>query len=406
MADASMNILERAGRQRLGDGGLLALLALLSAFIPFSTDMYLPALPQMAAAMHTTPQLVNLTLILFFPFYSVGTLFWGPLSDKYGRKPVLLGGLVLYILASACCAAAATVAQLIVFRVLQAIAGGGAPAIATALVKDSFTGRRRERGLVLVQSMAMLAPIVAPLAGGLLLKVTAWRSIFLALAAIGIVALFWSLLLRETVVKRYAGTIFQTLGQLGAVLRNPGFTALLLLFSVAVLPLYTYLASSAYIYIDEFGLNPRRYSLFFAGNALTAVVAPLCYLLVVQRVSGRMIILGCFATIMFSGIAISLVGHLHPWVLALSIIPATMTMGIIRPPATHLMLEQQQEATGAASSLIICGMSIIGSFGMLLVSAHWHSLILPLGLVHLGSGAIGGLCWLSLSRQPFIRRPG
>ncbi|HEY3416912.1 MAG TPA: MFS transporter, partial [Armatimonadota bacterium] len=82
--------------QVLSDAGILALLALLSAFIPLSTDMYLPALPEMAAAFHAPTELVNLTLVLFFLFYSIGTLLWGPLSDKYGRKPMLLCGLALY----------------------------------------------------------------------------------------------------------------------------------------------------------------------------------------------------------------------------------------------------------------------------------------------------------------------
>ncbi|MHB9131329.1 MAG: multidrug effflux MFS transporter [Armatimonadota bacterium] len=394
-----------AGRQSLSDAGLLALLALLSAFIPLSTDMYLPALPQMADTLQTTTSLVNLTLVLFFLFYSIGTLLWGPLSDKYGRKPVLLYGLALFIAASLCCACARNVYELIGARILQAIAGGASPAIATALVKDLFAGRKRERGLVLIQSMVMIAPIVAPLIGAVLLKFLSWRGIFFTLAGIGVLALVWSLALRETVVERYRGSIVQTLGQLGVVLRNPGFSALLVIFSVIVMPLYTYLATSSYIYINEFHLDPTTYSFYFVCNALTAVIAPLIYLQLSKRILSRTIITGSFVVMVVSGVMIATLGHYYPWVLALCIIPATMTMGIIRPPGVHLMLEQVQGATGSASSLMIFSMSIFGSAGMLLMSCNWRTMIVPLGLVHIAAGVIAGLLWLVIAGKSFIKHP-
>ncbi|HEY3417669.1 MAG TPA: MFS transporter, partial [Armatimonadota bacterium] len=307
--------------------------------------------------------------------------------------------------ASACCAVAGNVYQLIVFRVLQAIAGGASPAIATALVKDLFQGQRRVRGLVLIQSMVMIAPIVAPLIGAFLLKYISWRGIFFTLAGFGVLALVWSLALRETVLARFKGSVLQTLGQLGAVLRVPGFTVLLVIFSLITMPLYAYLASSSYIYIDEFKLSPLWFSFFFMGNAASAVVAPFIFLSASRHVNSRAIITTCFVVMVGSGIAICLLGHLHPWTLALCIIPATMVMGIIRPPGTHLMLEQVQGATGSASSLIICSMSILGSAGMLLMSANWRSMIVPLGLVHLGAGIIAGGLWLALSGRPFIVHP-
>lgn len=390
--------------QTLNDAGLLALLALLSAFIPLSTDMYLPALPRMTETLHAPLSLVNLTLILFFAFYSFGTLLWGPLSDKYGRKPVLLIGLLCYIVASVCCACAVNVYQLIIFRVLQALAGGASPAIATALVKDLFHGRKRERGLVLIQSMVMIAPIIAPLIGAVLLNFTSWRGIFWTLAGFGVVALAWSLALCETVVNRYAGTIFQTWGQLGVVLKNPGFSSLLLIFSLVMMPLFSYLAASSYIYEQEFGLKALQYSFFFMMNATTAVVAPLCYLQMSRRLHSRTIITLCFAVIAVSGVLICSIGHLHPWLLALCIMPATLTMGIIRPPSTHLLLEQQAHATGAASALIICSGSLFGSLGMCLMSCNWSSIIIPLGIVHLASGLLCGVLWLTLARQPFVKQ--
>ncbi|HEY3376477.1 MAG TPA: Bcr/CflA family efflux MFS transporter [Armatimonadota bacterium] len=389
--------------QRLGDRGLLALLALLSAFIPLSTDMYLPALPTMAVTFHAPAQLVNLTLVLFFVFFSVGALLWGPLSDKYGRKPILLYGLAGYVLASAYCACTGNVYGLIGGRVLQAFSGGAAPAIAIALVKDLFSGRKRERGLVLIQSMVMIAPIVAPVIGALLLKWTSWRGVFWTLAGAGMLALLLSLALRETVVTRYRGTVLQTVAQLGVVLKNPGFSTLLLVFSLAGMPLFSYLAASSFIYIKEFHLSALTYSYYFMLNALCAVIAPFCYLQLSTRLSRRAIITLCYAVIAVSGVLICSLGQLHPWLLAFAIMPATLMMGVMRPPSTHLLLEQEHTAVGAASSLINCAGSFVGSIGMLLMSCGWRSMILPLGAVHLLAGLACGVLWLKLSRKPFVR---
>ncbi len=397
---------EQAPRpQRLSDGGVLALLALLSAFVPLSTDMYLPALPIMTKTLHAPASLVNLTLVLFFVFYSLGTLIWGPLSDKYGRKPILLGGLAGYVLASAYCACTGNVYGLIAGRIVQAIAGGAAPAMATALVKDLFTGHKRERGLAFIQSMSMIAPIVAPLIGAVLLKVTVWRGIFWTLSGTGTLALLLSLTLSETVVQRYRGTLGQTMAQLGAVLRNPGFSTLLLVFSLATMPLYAYLAASSFIYEGEFKLSELSYSFYFMLNASCAVIAPFCFLALSRRTGRAKIITLCYAAIALSGVLICTVGHLQPWLLALSIMPATLMMGVMRPPSTHLLLEQEKTAVGSASSLINCAASLFGSVGMLLMSLGWRSIILPLGLVHLLAGACCGLLWLKLARQPFVLHP-
>jgi DHA1 family bicyclomycin/chloramphenicol resistance-like MFS transporter len=170
----------------LGSKGLIVLIALLSAFVPLSTDLYLPALPGMSRYFNASADLINLTLIGFFVFYSFGTLFWGPLSDKYGRKPILLIGLSLYVAASILCANAWNVYSLILFRILQAVGGSAAGAIAMAMVKEVFEGRRRESVLALVQSMVLISPALAPVLGAFLLGFTSWRGVFWILAGIGV----------------------------------------------------------------------------------------------------------------------------------------------------------------------------------------------------------------------------
>lgn len=217
---------ERKTQKYLGSKGLIILIAFLSAFIPLSTDLYLPALPRMAEQFNAAPSLINLTLILFFLFYAGGTLFWGPLSDKYGRKRILLIGVIIYTAASALCAVSGNIYQLIIFRIFQAIASGAATSVAQAIVKDVYSGRKRESVLALVASMAMIAPIVAPVIGALLLSFTTWRGVFWTLTLVGAAVIVAGMAMEETIENRYTGNILQSIGRLGVVVRNPGFLSL------------------------------------------------------------------------------------------------------------------------------------------------------------------------------------
>ena len=202
-------------QKHLGDRGLIALITVLSAFIPLSTDLYLPALPGMGDYFHVSISITSLTLVLFFVFFGIGMLFWGPLSDKYGRRPVLIAGLAIYIAASAACALSGNIWHLIFFRVLQGIGGSAASAVSTAMVKDVYDGRKRESVLAIVQSMVLISPAVAPVIGAFMLSYTSWRGLFWTLGLVGVVSIIGSFLLEETVPSRYTGTMMQSLRRLG-----------------------------------------------------------------------------------------------------------------------------------------------------------------------------------------------
>ena len=154
--------MDQTKQKYLGATGLVLLIALLSGFVPLSTDLYLPALPGMSAYFGASADRINLTLTAFFVFYALGALGWGPLSDHYGRKPILMAGLGLYVLASAACAFTWNVEGLIVCRIFQALGGSAAGAVATAIVKDVYSGKKRESVLAIVQSMVLISPAVAP----------------------------------------------------------------------------------------------------------------------------------------------------------------------------------------------------------------------------------------------------
>ncbi|MBC3795455.1 multidrug effflux MFS transporter [Acetobacterium tundrae] len=388
----------------LGNRGMIIFLVLLSAFAPLSTDLYLPSLPTMTTYFNVPEYLTNLTLILFFVFFSLGILIWGPLSDKYGRRPILLIGITGYAIASFLCAASFNIYQLIFFRVLQAIGGGSASAVATAIVKDVYQDRKREETLAFVQSMVVIIPAVAPVIGALLLTFTSWRGVFIIQGVLGIIILTGSIVFQETLVTRSTGSILHTLGRLGVVLKNPGFTSLLLIFSMSSIASLAFISSSSYIFQNDFGLSSQVYSYFFAFNAMAMLLGPLIYIKLSSHFKRFSIINLCFIVTVLSGVAIVLLGHLSPWIFALALFPATLAGSCSRPPSAYLMLDQQVGDTGSASSLMGSFATIMGSLGMIIISFNMDHLILIIGALNIFLGLFAGGCWLIVTKKPFLRK--
>lgn len=189
---------------------MLLFLVVISCFPPLTTDLYLPALPLMAEALGTSKMMVNYTLSSYFVSYAVGLLFWGPLSEKFGRRPILFIGFLVYILMSALCANAASIEVLIFLRVLQAFGGSAITIVATSIVKDVYTGRERERIMATIMSLVVIAPMVAPILGAFLLSYFSWRMIFVSLSFFGFIAALLALFYKETLPSRYTGSVFSS----------------------------------------------------------------------------------------------------------------------------------------------------------------------------------------------------
>ncbi|KGK87837.1 membrane protein [Desulfosporosinus sp. HMP52] len=404
----NFNIEQTEAKQKtqkyLGQKGLIVLITFLSAFIPLSTDLYLPALPRMAENFKAAPSLINLTLILFFIFYAAGSLFWGPLSDKYGRKRILLVGLILYTAASFLCALSGDVYQLIGFRIIQAIASGAATAVAQAIVKDSYSGQKRVSVLALVTSMTMVAPIVAPVIGALILKFTSWRGVFVVLALIGLLITLAVIAMEETIDQRSTASILESLGRLGVVAKNPGFMSLLLTFSLMAIPMMSFISSSSYIYVNQFGLSEQVYSYFFAANAFFMVVGPLLYMRSTRFIKPVKLIMVSYVVACISGGLISTVGVNSPWLFALSLIPATFMGSITRPPSANLMLEQQKGDTGAVVSLMSFAFTIFGSIGMILISLDWADRVRVMGLMYVLFALLSLIMWQGISKKAYVQK--
>ena len=190
---------------RPGTFALTILLAALSAIGPLTTDMYLPSLPDIARLLNASTAQVQLTVSAYLLGFAFGQIFYGPLADRHGRKPVLLGAMALYCAASLACALSTSIEMLIAARALQALGGSGGIVLARAIVRDLYSGARAGRELSLIGAVMALAPVLAPLIGGVLQTGFGWRSVFFTLVGGGFfgAAIVWPLM-PETLSMRAA----------------------------------------------------------------------------------------------------------------------------------------------------------------------------------------------------------
>ena len=188
---------------RPGTFALTALLASLTAVGPLSTDMYLPSLPDIARDLGASTQQVQLTISSYLIGFACGQILYGPVSDRHGRKPVLLAAVALFCAATIVCMLATSVDMLIVARIAQALGGSGAVVVTRAIVRDLYSGARAGRELSVISSVMAVAPVLAPMAGGMLQAAFGWRSIFVLLVVAGVAAfaIVWALL-PETLQRR------------------------------------------------------------------------------------------------------------------------------------------------------------------------------------------------------------
>lgn len=387
----------------LGNKGLVAFLTVLSAFVALSTDIYLPALPSMTKDFGVPEYQTNLTLTLFFVFYALAILVWGPLSDRYGRRPILLVGLSCYTVAGALCAIAPNIYLLMLFRIMQAVGAGAASAVATAIVKDVYRGRRRESTLAVIQSMTVISPAVAPMIGALLLNLTSWRGTFWAQAGMGVLVVAMTVAFEETLQTKSTGSPLASLRRLGVVLKHRTFAYLLLIFSPVSIFAMAFVSSSSYVYQETFGVSSQVFSFFFAIFAVGLAIGPVIYIRLSRSWRRTSIITGCFVVIALGGVLVLLVGARGPWAYILAVLPSSIALSCMRPPAVYLMLDQHEADAGSVSALMSSSHMVMGSIGMVLVSLPFlGGRVEILGVLTLAVGLLSGALWLGVG-QPRIR---
>lgn len=373
---------------------MLLLLALLTAFPPLSTDMYLPALPHLEQIWHEPTTAINLTLSGFFIGYCFSLLLYGPLSDKYGRRPPLLVGIGVYIIASLLSGFANGVASLTILRIMQGAGAAAGSTIAMAITKDLYQGNDRQRILAYMGIIMALAPMLAPVLGGWIMTGLSWHWVFYTQAAFGIIALGGVLRMQESLAAPSQGSILAAMGMYVRLLRNRRYVVLIVLFSLIVLPHFSFIGSAAHIYISKFGLSEQVFSYFFAFNAMAIMAGSFACSRIQKRVSSRWLLTLSFAGILLGGILMNMTIFHGPWRLAVPMALASFAFGLSRPPSNHIVLEQVEHGAGAAAALMVFLYFIAGAFSMWFISLNWNDTIQIIATL---AGAVGGmvlLIWL------------
>ena len=382
------------------------LLALLAAFPPLSTDMYLPAIPLLQKSWHQPLAMINLTLVGFFVSYCFFLLIYGPISDRFGRRKPLLAGIGIFIIASLLCAGSGNVISLIVLRILQAAGAAAASALALAISKDVYNEFERERILAYIGVIMALAPMLAPVIGGWAMTWFSWHWIFVIQAAIGMIAWVGVFRMPETLKSFSAAGALQTAGIYVNLMRNRQYVGFALMMSLVVVPHFAFIAGSADIYITRFGLSEQIFGYFFALNAFAIMMGSFACTRLLKPLGARGVLTAGFAGILAGGLAMATGLLPGPWGLALPMAVISFSFGLSRPPSNNFVLEQVDRHAGAASSLLIFIYFMLGAFSMWLISLDWADKIRIIGLLGIACGGIILGIWLLLPKTMTEKRSG
>lgn len=357
-----------------------ATLGMLTAFGPFVTDFYLPVLPEMTGYFHTTPALASMSLTAGMIGLAAGQLFIGPLTDKYGRKRILVGSMLLFVVASLLCIFSGDIFMFNAMRVLQGLAGAGGIVIAKSMSADMYTGRELASFMALLGAINGIAPVCAPVVGGLMAGVTSWTGVFAVILAVGIVLMVCSMFLPETLqpANRIRKSVIKVYGNLFRVFRNSRFTLSVMAEMACFFMFFAYIASSPFIMQQVYHLSPLGYSLCFGLNALMIGVG--AAMATRFRSQGTCLRFGGLGMLAGTLLLAFLLNTAMPlWIVMLAYIYTLICFGLMQPPLTAIALDSERDNAGAASA-------IFGASGF--VAGALSSPLVGIGDVTLTSGLV------------------
>lgn len=345
-----------------------ATLGMLTAFGPFVTDFYLPVLPEMTGYFHTTPALASMSLTAGMIGLAAGQLFIGPLTDKYGRKRILVGSMLLFVVASLLCIFSGDIFMFNAMRVLQGLAGAGGIVIAKSMSADMYTGRELASFMALLGAINGIAPVCAPVVGGLMAGVTSWTGVFAVILAVGIVLMVCSMFLPETLqpANRIRKSVIKVYGNLFRVFRNSRFTLSVMAEMACFFMFFAYIASSPFIMQQVYHLSPLGYSLCFGLNALMIGVG--AAMVTRFRSQGTCLRFGGLGMLAGTLLLAFLLNTAMPlWIVMLAYIYTLICFGLMQPPLTAIALDSERDNAGAASAIFGASGFVAGALSSPLV---------------------------------------
>ena len=367
----------------------IIMLAMLAAFGPFCTDLYLPALPAITRELHTDAAAMQLTLTTSFLGLALGQLLIGPISDAYGRKRPLYVSLIVFALSSVVCALAPNITALIIARFFQGLAGAGGIVLSRAIACDLYSGARLTQFMSLLMTINSLAPILGPICGSLLATYFDWPALFIFLALWGALLLVASFkAIDETLPQeKRSPQIKEAIWDLGRELKNPPFICLALALSLISGVFFGYLAASPFIFQEIFGLTPLEYSLVFALNAICVTLGANA---AAWRIPERTIACASLLILLLAplGLLLEITLELHSFSLvAVSLALFVVMNGAAQSTGFTEVMAVRQGGAGAATGLFGVLSFFFGALTAPLVGLMGETSMVPLMLVMMGSGS-------------------
>lgn len=347
-------------------------------------DMYAPALPSMQVAFGVSEQYLNTTVFSFLIASTIAMVLAGPVSDRFGRKPVLLAGCASFTVGSFVCAIAPGVEVLIVARALQAVGYGVTATLSAALVKDAYEGDDLKLAMTLLESLIILGPVAAPFLGSFVIEFIGWRGIFWGLAAAGVLTMVMALLITETYDalanrgKSLGASLATMLSDSRKLMRDRGFTSLALFIGVTGVPFFAFIAVSPYILLDSFQTSYLEYSLVYAGACFANLLAPFVYMRLSKTWRTKGIMQLVMTLTAASCAMLALFGAVHPGLLLVAFVPYALAEGIARPAAYLVLLDQPSEIVGTASAFANFSYGVITALATVAAAAPWPSFLFGL----------------------------
>lgn len=363
-----------------GEFFYVVFLASIAAITALATDMYLAAIPRIATQWDVPRSQVNLSLVLFFAAFSAFLLIWGSISDKVGRKPVLVGGLGLFTVATFLCATATDVTGLVTFRVLQGIGAASPSAMSMAICRDKYDGLKRQHVLAYISIILSVVPMLAPSIGALILKYASWPVIFIVQGSLATAALLASLAYTETAHELFTGRLYRIFARYGKLLTNREYILSTSVMGLLMGPFFGYVAFSPIAYITIFGLSEKVFGILFGLNALAGMLGAFTSTRLSGMLSVRNQLTLCFGGCTAGGLGLLALGWAHPLAFSAFMMIFCYFSGMSRPLSNHLILEQVNTDIGAASSFIVFYQFMAGALCMAFVTRDWAHPLQVFGL--------------------------
>lgn len=335
-------------------GIFVTFIAIIGAFSSLVNDMYLPTIPAMMHQFHTTPSMTQMGISMAMIGMGLGSVLWGSASDRYGRKPVLIVSLIIFVLSTALSLFSPGITFFIICRLFQGIGAGGAMVLSTSIPADVYMGRRLAKLMAIVGAINGVAPALGPVIGGFMADWVGWRGIFVVLLAIGVVMILWTTHYSETLpparrlqtdsAKGYAKAYKQ-------LLTNRRFMIYVTIKAVAIGLLYAYISSAPFLLQSHYGFSPTTFGLIFGGNALAMGIGST--LALKFKVLKQAMVAGCVGMFIFAIAEAFVMWNEAPFIYyELFAVPMLLFSGMIFSSSNTLSMEVGRSEAGTASAIL------------------------------------------------------